>query len=765
MTEKPSQVSRFMKVCIALSISMLLVASGMFFLSQMLKTEVSSGGGTGPAGDEGLPDLSISPSDIWFSDPTPTEGDIIYILATVHNIGGSTAYNVTVEFWDDVCEGCPTFYLIGTDYVWEIPSNSSGNVSVLWNTSGQPGINIINVIVDPDNIILESDEGNNEASTVIIVEPLSDSTPPEIENVLVDGQPEASVVAGTLVLLTADIDDTQTGMTNILGANYTIGQANWASSTPMAALDGSFDEPYESVISTVDTAGWAVGSYQIWVYGCDWIPNCNTTGSFATINIILGDGSPDVTVIEPNGWEIWTGGSSHWIRWSMRDDNDTVLYVRILFTEDSGLSWLLIHEGIYPVGQNGHNWSLPQIDTHNALIRICATDSQNLTECDDSDDFFTIDSTKPVILSIYPIDGEIDVPLNATLEVVFSEAMNAASVRNAFFISPTVTGLAFHWNLGSTVLRITHNPFQPYHEYNWGFSCDALDVSSPGNQLDGCPQSFLFLTGGNNVSGIDLMMGEIGFDDHTPDPGQIVIIFAYVHNIGNEDAYNVTVRFIDWFEINQTVIGNVFVDHIPAGWLKNVSVVWTANPFGLHIIEVIADPDDVIPEVNEGNNANMVPIYVGDSQPKAPDLEIKTSWIYFSDDTPDEGQIIGIRAKVFNRGSAHAYNVTIQFTDRVGGMPPGLLIGRVTIPLIRVGYFENATVNWTATPSGGHEIVVEVDPEDVIEEENEWNNIASRWIFVGGVSGIDLTLSPSDIHFDDDTPDEGQMVITWAYIH
>lgn len=767
MTKKPSQVSRFMKVCLAVSISMLLVASGMFMLSQLLRSEVSSGGVVGPAGNESLPDLSISPSDIWFSDDTPVEGDKVHIFATVHNIGGSPAYNVTVEFWDDICEGCPTWYLIGTDYVSEIQPGSSGNTSVLWNTSGQPGINIITVMVDPENFILESDEENNEASQVIFVEPAtSDDKPPEIKDVLVNGQTEISVVAGTLVEARATVDDTRTGMSNILCANYTIGQANWPSSTAMNALDGSFDEPYELVVSTIDTVGWAVGSYEIWVYGCDWIPNCNTTGTFATINIILGDSSPDVTVIQPNGWEIWTGVTSHSVIWTMMDNNDTSLYVRIQYTPDSGLSWMLLHEGTYPVGQNNYSWTLPRIDTHNALVRVCASDSENLTGCDDSDDFFTIDSTKPLIFFTNPMDGEIDVGLTEPLEVHFSESMNAASVERAFFIDPTVTGLVFYWTLGSEFLKITHDPFQPNTLYSWGFSCDAVDISSPGNPLDECPVAFLFFTGDGNMTGPDLKIGyeDIHFIPQTPDPGQTVYIVATVHNIGDQDAYNVTVRFTDWFEMNETIIAEVIVNHIPAGRFWNVSVFWVANPPGLHFIEVFADPYDSIPEINEGNNAAMREIFVGGGT-SGVDLMISPSDIYFEDDTPEEGQIICIWAHVHNIGDEDAYNVTVLFGDMPGGQPPVLPIGRVNIPSIPAGDSGNASVTWTATPAGIHWITVEVDPDNVIPEINENNNYASRWVNVRLDSGIDLTLSPSDIFFDDDTPDEGQIVIIWAYIH
>jgi hypothetical protein len=546
-------MSRLMKACLAFSISMMLVASGMFVLTQLIKTEVSSGGGTGPTGNETLPDLSITPADIWFSDNSPDEGDMIHIFASIHNIGGSPAYNFTVEFWDDTCEGCPAVYLIGEDSIPELQPGHLSNVTVPWDTTGQPGDNVITVIADPLNLVLESDEDNNEASKSIYVKPTSDNTPPEIFGVMVDGLQEVKVPAGSIVELTAIADDTVTGMSNIRNANYTIGKANWPRSTPMDALDGDFDSPLEIVQAYINTSGWTDGFYEMWVYACDWVGNCNIIGDFATIEISGNMSGPD--------------------------------------------------------------------------------------------------------LSIAPED---------------------------FYVS-----------------------------------------------------------------------------DRFPRLGETVYLWAYVRNIGNEDAFNVTIQFTDLFGINMTIIDEAFVDHFPAGDVKNFSAVWIAGPAGLHLLDVMADPDDTIPEIKEDNNAAMELVIVEDD-PRRPDLE--PCGFYFSDSTPDEGQVVSIRLMVFNRGNEDAYNVTVEFTDLVGGMPPGFLIGRATIPLIKVGYLGNATVDWTATPAGFHTIRAVIDPDDVIPELDENNNVAEQDIYVGG-TGIDLTLSPSDIFFDDDTPEEGQPVIIWAYIH
>jgi hypothetical protein len=128
----------------------------------------------------------------------------------------------------------------------------------------------------------------------------ADSVPPRVNNVWVNGQPSISVVAGTLVDLTAVLDDLFTGDSDISSANYTIGQDAWPG-IPMTPVDGTWNSSIEDVQAVVDTIGWAAGPYEMWVYGCDIIPNCNTTGFFATINIIPENIPPQIHSVTVNG--------------------------------------------------------------------------------------------------------------------------------------------------------------------------------------------------------------------------------------------------------------------------------------------------------------------------------------------------------------------------------------------------------------------------------------------------------------------------------
>jgi len=118
-----------------------------------------------------------------------------------------------------------------------------------------------------------------------------DPTPPEINNVLIDGSTSITVTAGTTLTLNATIDDSTTGNSNIAGANYTVGQDAFPG-TPLSAVDGAFDEPTEDVGGSVSTTGWAAGTYQVCVYATDSVPNANLTGYCVTVIISADTTSP-----------------------------------------------------------------------------------------------------------------------------------------------------------------------------------------------------------------------------------------------------------------------------------------------------------------------------------------------------------------------------------------------------------------------------------------------------------------------------------------
>jgi parallel beta-helix repeat protein len=112
-----------------------------------------------------LPDLTLSLEDISFSNLYPAEGESITINATIHNIGGTAANNVTLQFFDgDPDSGTQ----IGTNQIiYLITAGGNETVNVTW--VAEIGIHDIYVAIDRYGNITESNESNNKAYRSILI--------------------------------------------------------------------------------------------------------------------------------------------------------------------------------------------------------------------------------------------------------------------------------------------------------------------------------------------------------------------------------------------------------------------------------------------------------------------------------------------------------------------------------------------------------------------------------------------------------------------
>ena len=162
--------SKYHRAVLSLVLALLLAGSGLFLVGQMSKPAMS---GTGAEPNDTLPDLAISHDDIRFSNDTPTDGDVIDICATVHNIGNASAQEVRVDFYDHFGGGSEK---IATKWIPEIPPDSQETTCTSW-TATPAGIHGIIVKVDPENSIHEWNEDNNVADRAIEVKPKGDLLP------------------------------------------------------------------------------------------------------------------------------------------------------------------------------------------------------------------------------------------------------------------------------------------------------------------------------------------------------------------------------------------------------------------------------------------------------------------------------------------------------------------------------------------------------------------------------------------------------------
>ena len=108
------------------------------------------------------PDLTLSSTDISFSNINPIEGEDIFIRAIIRNFGGTKAENFEVKFYDGN-------NIIETVEVALLNSNNFIEIPVIWTAT--PGAHNITVVIDPIDDILEWNETNNNATATIFVYP------------------------------------------------------------------------------------------------------------------------------------------------------------------------------------------------------------------------------------------------------------------------------------------------------------------------------------------------------------------------------------------------------------------------------------------------------------------------------------------------------------------------------------------------------------------------------------------------------------------
>jgi len=117
---------------------------------------------------------------------------------------------------------------------------------------------------------------------------VKDNEGPIVSYCSANGENPLTSVEGTgFIDLTALIDDTSTGNSNIVNAEYFISIVGPAGSGyPMTASDLAYDSPIENVEATVDTSLWSYLSspYFVYVHGEDEYGNW---GDFCVVTIII----------------------------------------------------------------------------------------------------------------------------------------------------------------------------------------------------------------------------------------------------------------------------------------------------------------------------------------------------------------------------------------------------------------------------------------------------------------------------------------------
>lgn len=224
--------------------------------------------------------------------------------------------------------------------------------------------------------------------------------------------------------------------------------------------------------------------------------------------------------------------------------------------------------------------------------------------------------------------------------------------------------------------------------------------------------------------------------------GDPIEVTAIVTNIGNMTAYNALVYV---FNDANLILSPVY-DSIPAGTNKIITFWVTYGTVGYHTVSVDIDPYDDIWELAEWNNYGQKTRWI---YPMEPDL--KPTNIWFSDNSPLQGHPINMTFRVANlecttSDTTHAdiYHIFGPDTTFLASVPVDQIVGQ--------GYDYQYLYNQLFTQVGWHTIMIVVDPDDTVDETNEFNNVLVNSFYVEQAIS-DLTIS--DISFSAYNPPIG----------
>jgi hypothetical protein len=111
---------------------------------------------------------------------------------------------------------------------------------------------------------------------------------------------------------------------------------------------------------------------------------------------------PFITVTSPNGGESWAAGSAHDITWN---SSSSVTEVGIEYSADNGVTWTAVVDAMENTGT--YNWTIPDVNSNNCLIRIGSTKDGDLSPSDTANHVFAITSgSYPYITVLSPNGGE-----------------------------------------------------------------------------------------------------------------------------------------------------------------------------------------------------------------------------------------------------------------------------------------------------------------------------------------------------------------------
>lgn len=241
----------------------------------------------------------------------------------------------------------------------------------------------------------------------------------------------------------------------------------------------------------------------------------------------------------------------------------------------------------------------------------------------------------------------------------------------------------------------------------------------------------------------DLFVQETALSISPESPSNLpsdLAIAATVRNLGLTDAASVVLQLRKDSETGEVLEEQVL--DVPARSSIAANFTYQLTESGAHTFFVVADPANVIPEVNSVNNAASIRLNTTDSV----DFSVVSSDIVLDSVAPLVGEDVNFTVTLRNLGTLSTPSTEVVYTVTDGSTTTELLRNTVQMD---VGESVETVIPWRVDREGALTFTVQIDEANLIAETSESNNIASTNFSSGQATGPNLAVNFADITFSE----------------
>lgn len=767
-----------------------------------------------------MPNLVMLASNVAFNPPAPIDRDRVTVHAVVLNQGAADAHNVLVQFID-MTTGVAV--PIAREQVIElIPVGGSAHVEATLNLDGQSRDRKIQLLVDSNNLIEESNERDNSATKSLAV--LAAPAPNLVvhaENIGFGSQPPRvgePVTVSAVILnngtatasgVVVQFTDVTNGRAVPIGEQQTVDAiAPGSSGVATVRYDSSL---LLTALPTGSSGGLYTRQIRVTVDPNNFIDELNEIDNKDTALLALSPPPAANLVVQSNniGFDPPVLAEGDPVSVTV-----TILNAGVVDASDVLVQFVDVTEGgMVPVGAKqtipliGAGGSATAQVTYETTgkegarkIQVLVDPHAVIPESNESDNsaiqtLTVMPAPAPNLLvqaaniGFSPANPTDGATVNIRATILNTGNADATEVM-VQFIDATVNGGAsgnggspidanqIITNIppgGSAVAEISYSTAGKVGDRKIQVIADRNNLIIEQNENDNSATATLSVAA-LPAPNLLVQVSNIGFDPAQANPGDQVTVYATVLNNGSADATDVLVQFVDATNSSApSPIGQPqTIEAIVAGGSAAVQIVYDSTGLsGDRKIQIVADPNNFIPETKESdNNATKTLSLVPET---APNLVMSSSNLTFVPNEPTEGTFVTIRALVINDGNAPAANVVVQFLD-ISASSSGVAIGQPqVIDTIAVGGSGIAEVSYNTSGaigttgdeegSGERKIKVVVDPNNFITESKETDNtVSSKTLTIATAAGPNLVMLAGNIGFNPGQPVEGDRLTIHAVV-